>query len=223
MDLMVTLNQLKAETLEKIAKSAKDGDSGLVLHASESLDNIEELIGRLKQLAAEVDTLQAKIKEIGTVRASIVSQFTPKRNSTERTNVKSAREAGRELRAEFINKLASKGINLRPYKGETIFMTKSGKRVGIAVATERQPDRWFLGLPSDSFDHAILLCKRDIGEVVEVRLPSEFFSKHGNKLSQSKGQLKFNVLRRRHMYVVQVPDTEGVDPSNFSKDYSFLN
>jgi hypothetical protein len=94
-----------------------------------------------------------------------------------RTSVKTVRENGREIREVFLKKLLQTGISLQQVKGETIYRAKSGEKVGIAVATERQPDRWFLGLPEGGFDHAVLLCQREGGDVIEIRLPKGFFAK----------------------------------------------
>jgi hypothetical protein len=219
MDAMDTLSQEKVELLEQIAKAAKDGRSDIVLSASEKLGKVEMLINRYKQLVNDIESLQGKAGGSGAIETAKVIQEQP---MIVRTDIKSARENGREIREAFIKKLTGIGIELQQAKGETIYKTRSGEKVGIAVATERQPDRWFLGLPVGGFDHAVLLCKREGGEVIEIRLPKGFFSKYIRDMSQSKGQLKFNVSRRGNAFVVQVPNTDGVNPSTFSSDYSFL-
>ena len=121
----------------------------------------------------------------------------------------------------FLNELAEKGIHLRQMKG-TIYETQSGQRIGIAVATERKPDRWFLGLPLGGFDHAILLCERETGDTVDFWLSKNFFDDYGNNMSHSGDQMKFNIARRGSGYVILVPGTSGVSSSTFRKDYMLL-
>jgi len=219
MNAMDTLDKEKVELLVQIAKAAKEGRSDVVLSASEKLGKVEILINRYNQIVTDIESLQGKAGNSGTIKPAKAIQERP---MIVRTDIKSAREYGREIRETFLKKLTGSGIELQQAKGETIYKTRSGEKVGIAVATERQPDRWFLGLPVGGFDHAVLLCKREGDEVIEIRLPKAFFSKYGNDMSQSKGQLKFNVSRRGNVYVVQVPKTDGVNPLTFSSDYSFL-
>ena len=219
MDAMDTLNQEKVVLLEQIAKAAKEGRSDIVLSASEKLGKVEILINRYNQIVNDIESLQGKTENYGAIETVKTVQ---ERAAIVRTDIKSAREYGREIREAFLKKLTGIGIDLQQVKGKTIYKTRSGEKVGIAVATERQPDRWFLGLPVGGFDHAVLLCKREGDEVIEIRLPKAFFSKYGNDMSQSKGQVKFNVSRRGDAYVVQVPKTDGVNPVIFSSDYSFL-
>ena len=122
---------------------------------------------------------------------------------------------------DFLKKAVKNGIHLEHIKG-SIYETQSGYKVGIAVATERKPDRWFLGLLLESFDHAVLLCKPDTGDTVEIFLPKKFFDEYRNKMSRSGGQMKFNVARRGSGYAILVPGTDGVSASKFLGDYSLL-
>jgi len=122
---------------------------------------------------------------------------------------------------DFLKRVSEVGVDLRHVRG-SIYETQSGRKVGIAVATERKPDRWFLGLPLQSFDHAVLLCKRDTGDTFEICLPNNFFDEHGDNMSQSGGQMKFNVARRGNGYAILVPGTDGVSVSKFLGAYSLL-
>ncbi len=222
MDAIGTLSQEKTELLEQISMAAKDGKSEIVLIASEKLRKVEALINRYKQLENEIIALQEK----GGVQ---VDTETAKENQVRhpitpisRPSVKKAREHGKEIREAFLKKLTNGGISLQQVRGETIYRAKSGEKVGIAVATERQPDRWFLGLPAGGFDNAVLLCQKERGDVIEIRLPKEFFATYGSALSESKGQIKFNITRKGNEYVVKIPGTDGVNPAVFTSNYSFL-
>lgn len=222
MDAMNTLHQKKVELMEQIALAAKEGRSDIVLSSSEKLGKVEMLINRYKQIVNDIELLQDAKGDSNAMNTSNIIPKQPIKSTPELINIRSSRESGREIREIFLKKLREIGIELDQIKGETIYKTRSGEKVGIAVATERQPDRWFLGLPIGGFDHAVLLCKREAGELIEIRLPKSFFSKYGKDLSQSKGQLKFNVSRRGNVYVVKVPNKGCINPSTLSSDYSFL-
>jgi hypothetical protein len=222
MDTAAALRQEKTILLDQIAQAAQKGKSDIVLAASEKLGRVESLISRHEQLILEITELHGKKVDAITMEAPKGNQRRPMDNASLHLDAKAPREYGREIREAFLERLTKGGIHLQQAKGVTIYRTKSGQRVGIAVATERQPDRWFLGLPVGGFDHAILLCQRDKGDIIEIQLPKTFFEQYGSRMSRSKGQVKFNIARRGTGYVIKVPRTEGVSVSEFSSDYSFL-
>lgn len=222
MDALADLQSEKKTILSIISKAASEGKSELVLSESEKLEKVEHLISRHSQIILELEALRSG-KSSTPALVNTTNQVTPKKVGELRSSrLASSRELGNKIRKEFLRKLEGENIRLQLIKGKTIYLTKSGKRVGIAVATERQPNRWFLGLPVDGFDHAVLLCQRKNGEVIEVALPEKFFRKYGQNISQSKGQLKFNIVERGSSLLVQVPGTDGVRGTSFSRDFSFL-
>lgn len=221
MGTLAELQNEKGKILSAISKAASEGETDTVLAESEKLQKIENLISRHKQITSELEGLRSGTPQnIQPKTQRIV--LTPVSKSRSVQTVTS-RELGEQIRGEFLRKREAEGIHLQLIKGKTIFRTRSGKRVGLAVATERQPNRWFLGLPSGGFDHAVLLCQRDNGEVIDIPLPDKFFEKYGREMSESKGQLKFNVVNRGSGLLVQVPGTEGINGKTFTSDYSFLS
>ena len=196
--------------LSNISIAAGQGKTGKVIFESEKLEKIEILITKYKRIALEFEELKGcNSKNDGPVTSS---NFHSSAGAVEpsRSSVTDVRARGHRIREKFLDKLMTEGINLRRVRGKTIYQTNSGKLVGIAVATERQPDRWFLGLPENGFDHAVLLCQQESGEVMEIILPDEFFRKHKISLSRSKGQVKFNVIKRSNDIFLQVPNTNGI-------------
>jgi len=218
---VATLDDLQKEKniiLSNISNYASKRETDLVLSESEKLEKIELLINRHGQIVLELEELRGN---------KSISVSTPNAVKTESLGKDTmtlalAREIGKKLREVFLSKLEGEGIHLQLIKGTTIYRTQSGKRVGIASATERQPHRWFLGLPVGGFDHAVLLCQREKGDLVEVSLPENFFMKYGSSMSQSKGQVKFNIVQRGSEVLVLVPNTDGVNATLFSSDHSFL-
>ena len=222
MNVYADLQKEKNKLLSSISLAAREGKAELVLSESGKLEKVELLINRHKQIILELEELRIS-KTILPSLSNLTKQETPKIGIESRlSTIVTARELGVKIRKEFIGKLEGKGIQLQLIRGKTIYRTKAGERVGIAVATERQPNRWFLGLPVKGFDHAVLLCQRKNGEVVDVPLSEKFFAKYGQDMSQSKGQLKFNIVRRNSRLLVLVPGTDGINGTSFSSDYNFL-
>ena len=221
MDALTELQNERNKILSAISRAASEGKTDLVLAESEKLEKIKNLISRHSQIISELEGLRSGNPQIPQqkTRRVIAKPVDESRSKQMLTS----RELGEKIRNEFLSKREAEGIHLQLIKGKTIFRTRSGKRVGLAVATERQPNRWFLGLPAGGFDHAVLLCQRESGEVIDIPLPEKFFEKYGNEMSESKGQLKFNVVNRRSGLLVQVPGIDGINGKSFASDYSFLS
>lgn len=220
MDALKELQNEKNNILSSISKAASEGETDLVLAESNKLEKIKNLIYRHSQIVSELEGLRNGKPQILQQKTRRV--VTGPVNESRSKQMVSSRKIGETIRNEFINKRDAEGIHLQLIKGKTIFRTRSGKRVGLAIATERQPNRWFLGLPAGGFDHAVLLCQRESGAVIDIPLPEKFFDKYGNEMSQSKGQLKFNVVNRGSALLVQVPGTDGINGESFARNYSFL-
>lgn len=215
---METKNRLmneKANLLKQIAESAQRGNSQEVLDAGVRLGKIESLIERYDKLLEDISDLETRDRKMP-------NQVASRQASVDAMDMASGRGIGKGIRMGFLKKSSEKGIHLEHIKG-SIYETRLGHKVGIAVATERNPDRWFLGLPLEGFDHAVLLCRHETGNTVEICLAKNFFDQFGNKMSQSGGQMKFNVARRGSGYVILVPGTDGVSATKFVGDYSFLH
>lgn len=218
MDTLTELQNEKNSILSVISKAANEGKTDLVLAESGKLEKIKNLISRHSQIISELEGLRSGNPQIPQQKTRRI--VTGPVDESRSSQMVSSRELGETIRHEFLSKREAEGIQLQLIKGKTIFRTKSGKRVGLAVATERQPNRWFLGLPDGGFDHAVLLCQRENGEVIDIPLPEKFFEQY--KMSQSKGQLKFNVVNRGSGLLVQIPGTDGINGKSFARDYSFL-
>jgi hypothetical protein len=221
MDAKNQLIHEKTKLLTQIAVAAQRGKSQEVLAIGERLEKVESLIARHEKLLRDIsdlDTLSRKSQPSEDTRDN--SRLVRNKDVRE-LDAASGRGIGRTIRANFLKKVSENNIDLRHIRG-SIYETKSGHKVGIAVATERKPDRWFLGLPIKGFDHAVLLCKPDSEATVEICLPKNFFDEYGTNMSQSGGQIKFNVARRGNRYAILVPGTDGISDSKFLRDYSLL-
>ncbi len=223
MDLIEALRQRKSELMDRIADAARRGESDVVLLASADLERAASFIRRYEHVADEISlflnspTIQdreaGKLEERNSKVSCDIQAGSP-------DEIESGRAYGKKVRNAFLEKLSRlHGIHLRQGKG-VVYRTGSGRRVGIAVATERQPNRWFLGLPIGGFDDAVLLCDRGKETAAEIFLSRSFLEEHA--LSRSKDQIKFNIARRGSTFVVQVPGMDDVNVPD-SMNYSVLS
>lgn len=215
MDAKEQLMREKAILLGRIAESAQRGESQEVITAGEKLSKIEDLIKKYEGFLRDISDLNSADPKPETVRKI---RFAPKPSNN--LEVVPGRGIGKEIRMDFLRKVYEQGIRLQQTRG-SIYETTSGRKVGVAVATERKPDRWFLGLPV-GLDQAVLLCKHENGDVTVVCLPKDFLAEYSDKMSKSGGQIKFNVTRRGSGYSLLVPGTDGINVSRFVGDYSQL-
>ena len=217
MDAKKQLLQKKTKLLNQIAEFAQRGKSQEVLAAGERLNRVESLIDRYEKLLRDISDLNTDPLQ----NTRVDSRDRRVKNLKRLNVVASGRGIGKTIRKDFLQKVSEEGIYLENIRG-SIYQAQSGHKVGIAVATERKPDRWFLGLPLKGFDDAVLLCKPDSGDTIEICLPNNFFDEYGDKMSESSGQMKFNVARRGSGYAILVPGTDGISVSKFLGDYSLL-
>jgi len=217
MDPKEQLNKKKDNILNQIAEFAKRGESQKVLAAGEKLNQVEKLIERYEKLVQDISNFD---KEPPQKTEAIINNWGA--SAPIKTNIVTVgRGIGKTARMAFLEKAYENGIHLQNIRG-SIYQAESGRRVGIAVATERKANRWFLGLPQDRFEDVVLLCKPDSGETIEIILPQFFFSEHGDRMSKSSGQVKFNVARRGNVYVLLVPETDGISLSEYIGNFSLL-
>lgn len=215
MDAKDQLVSEKGLLLRQIAEFAQRGQSHEVLAAGEKLHKVEKLIERYERLLYDISDLNsADAKQVPARKVDVEAR--PSSN----LSVVPGRGIGKKIRMDFLRTVSQEGIHLEQVKG-SVYGTQSGRKVGVAVATERKPDRWFLGLPI-GLDQAVLLCQSENGDVAAVCLPKDFFAEYSDKMSKSGGQIKFNVTRRGSGYSLLVPGTDGINVSRFVGDYSRL-
>lgn len=217
MDIIAELMKTKTNIMKEIQDSAQSGDSQVVLAGGRKLEEIENLLHRANKLMIEVETV-LQSRELAEQPTNIPSQMSS--TSTARLNGMSSRQKGATRRNEFVQRVVAAGLGIRKQKG-TIYIKPSGERVGIAFASERSADRWFLGLKEGAFDSAILLCE-DGDQLRELWVTQAILSKTGQSLSRSGGQMKFNVIRSGPRLTLQVPGEGQVAVDELRGEYKIL-
>jgi hypothetical protein len=213
MDTMATLRTIRSGLFGKIGKAAQSGDSRALRILQSSLETTEKLIREEEEIMRQVDAL---LREPTT---HVVAK--PKLAGNDEPHL-SKREYGRRRRLRFVNEAAIQGIRLEKV-ASTIYVKPDGTRVGIASATEsKKGGTWFLDLPKDGFDHAVLLCELN-GEEMHFSLPKAFIDKYGHALSQVKDRIKFNVCKSDGAYMLSVPGHGLIGVGAYCNNYFGLD
>jgi hypothetical protein len=198
MSLSQELKKYQSSLLSRIGKAASASDTRTLFTLNEELRATASLLSRMEQVEDEARALLGG----GAARQNGVTS--PQPTKLVNTASVAGRGHGVKIRGDFLQRAATSGLVLRPYNG-AIYSSSSGQRIGIAVATERKPDRWFLGLTDGEFDAAVLVCESASGQAMDICLPKKFFAQYGRYLSRSGGQIKFNVARRKGHILLKVP------------------
>jgi hypothetical protein len=214
-DGLTLLSSRRSNLLEDIKSKASSGDSPALLTLSEQLRRVDQLIASQVRWAADVERFLS-----GSVTDEHADKSRPSSilETPSLTRV-SGRGHGVAIRKEFLEKAAKHGLQLLPFRG-AIYKSESGTRIGVAVATERQPNRWFLGLTQDLFDSAALLCQATSGNTVAVCLPRAFVNTH--QFSRAGGQVKFNVVLKEDRFFLTIPNLGTVSVDHFVEAISEL-
>lgn len=165
------------EALADAKTAAEVGDTTALANATRRAEKAQTLAAQVKKLELEVERLRAPEPQQARTNGSIVGEL-------------SAKAHGEQRRRRWV---AEHAPSLKHEKGQ-IYRGESGARVGIAFATERQPNKWFLGLPAESFDEAVLLCETEEGDLDAFLLDERFLHEYGALLTRSGAGVKFNPL-----------------------------
>jgi len=212
-NLLERLNERRKRILQMIRNVAdeadEESDTGKLVELTEGLRATEQLIGRLKSDLADAESLLNSEDPITTTNR----KSAPLPESVYARERVAGRGYGSAIRSDFLLRAEKRGIRFAPVKGS--IYSAAGKTVGIAVATERQLNRWFLGLPEGAFKAAVLLCQTKSGRTLEICLPEAFFERYGRQLSRSTGQIKFNVVNRSGNIFLTIPEMTPVDVDRY--------
>ncbi len=232
MSLENRIQHLKKFALEKVEGAAKKSDTQNVILNSRMVEEIERLSNILADIHVKVDSLEKKIKNppdsaSDNLLSQDSEQFIPRLDSLARSSSlskyikESPRVRGETKRREFVDSVKEAGINLIHQRG-ALYVTDHDGLVGIAYASERQPNRWFLGLPDNDYAALVLICETDRSDLLNFILPSDFFHKYRDSFSFVKGQIKFNIVCRGNDYTMIIPNSGNIRINQFLNNYNAL-
>jgi len=216
MQALARLLEHQGKVLRDIEVAARERDAAAVLALQRKLETLASLIRRQE----EIDRTVA-VFERGLAAGPDTPVTTTEGPACDDDREVSAKERGRKHRDDFVRTLSNKGVVLHRLKG-AVFRLPRGTRVGVAYGRESRNDKWFLGLPEDGFDQAVLLCEGRSGRVIHFSLTKEFMDEHGDALSRREGQVKFNVFSRGGEFFLHLPKRGPVTIEPFRDNFSGL-
>lgn len=218
MDLNSRISHLKNFALKQIEESAKKGDTASIFSNAAKVEELERLEKKFNELVIALDKVEKSADSFLTADTSfsqllnnpdaVKQQLTPK-------------ETGRIRRKEFIQELHKLGIQL-DRTDECVYKTRTNEIVGIAYASERRPNKWFLGLPIKSYHAIILLCEKKNGTILKFILPGEFLNGKKEYISNDDGNFKYNIAFRNEEFHIRIPKVGKVNVSKFLNNYASI-
>lgn len=203
MSLRDEITHLRESILQRVERAARTGSARDVVDSSRLLEATEELLGSYNSVESRLQEIKSKVN--GTQATETIPQIPP---SPTRLGAKAK---GKQRRQAFLADAESRGIAMTQLKGVCYHSSKHCRCVGIASASEndKYPNRWLLGLPSDSYDGFVLLCEDRTGQVHRFIAGIDFSRAVLPKLSRdNSGQIKFHVTCAGGSFYLHVPGSE---------------
>lgn len=149
--------------------------------------------------------------------------------SYEKTTGSGIRESYNRHRDNYIAELHQGGIVIN-HVGNVWSKTGSGIWVAMPMATERVPNRWFLGIREDDILERnsrgevtiVLLCVTEGDDMLDFVLPPLIVKGLLPKLSRSADGLKFNLKKTRTRYLLTLPKYSPVDLTEYRGKWTCL-
>ena len=196
MDIINKMLSLKETIKTKIELALKNDNTETIVAAAKDLDLLE----RLEKQYREIETAIISLDQKGSF------------NMDNYRNIKLSNiKIGEEERKVFIQEAKKRNIILSKEKGQ-LYRDKLGGLVGIAYASERASDRWWLGLPNTKYHNIVFICKNDRSERTYFILHYTFCAKYQDKFGTDKKakQIKFNISLKNGIYTLIIPDSEPI-------------
>lgn len=206
--------------MKVLKKSVEVGDIHTIVVQTKIVEDVEYMLNRYIDLENSLKQLENRIKSFQTNKALPTKSFSRQpSDSLNQENPLSYREIGALKRREFVRDIKNiYDITLLESKG-AIFSTENGLVVGIAYASERQQNRWFLGLPDSNYHAFVLLCETKLGQMRRFILPSDFYQRVRNHLTVKNNQLKLNVSKKVNSYYLSVPNMGNLEIFDYLENY----
>jgi len=187
MDRIEDLTSARKDAERRIRTALDNGHMEEVLRLAAAAREYDNALQLLREAAKRI----AGKDDVGSSADQPVKGGTPD-SQAKSPSLISKNERGRLRRAEYIQKLRANGIRLYHTKGR-IYETPSGRRVGIAYASEVVPQKWWMGLLDEPYDVVVLLCESRSGEVIDFVLPPTFVRKVWPLFSRNGKQREMHV------------------------------
>ena len=214
MNTQTELADIRSRLLDQLSSAASKRDFATVAALSVLAKECETLEIEFMSLHRRVEAAKSTLSDF---------QFgsTPSQKLTYSAGpTTSAKAAAAQARNAWVAGLRAQGISLHGHRRK--FQTARGRSVAVAFANERSENRWFLGLPDEPTEVAVLLCKSCAGELHDIVLPILHLREVWRALGKSQNEVKFNVKKDTNRFLLHVPGNESSDVTRYVGNYESL-
>lgn len=219
MNLRAEYEAVREELLSAVQSSAKIGDTRAVAALARVMEDVDRAIEEVARLARALPSLRERLRDPMDLHIA-----GPEQSDGYDTTLMESR-VGRKAYGERKRRRFANIHGLDRDRGVS-YWTAARRSVGIATATERIPNRWFLGLPDQKFDSVVLICEHD-GRDLEFVLPTECVERIWPRLSREErnGHVKFHVERPEGLigqFELRILGGEAVDVTPYLGNFEPL-
>jgi hypothetical protein len=217
------LQKLTKQLQEQITAAGQQGENAKIFTLAERLRRADALVQQYVAIRQGTDEL-TRPQDAGSHENTNQLLLRHLARNGSHPSEEHPKTRGKRLRTDWIVKYGKTLKHLH----RTLYQNSKGELVGIACATEKRgtngPEgRWWLGLPRDQFQSAVLLCEKSDGNVHAICLPRDFIDEHRSRFSKSSsGQEQFTVLRNATKWYLQVPTAGTVEMSLYVDNPSMV-
>lgn len=197
MDLGTRIERLKEKEMRKVEQAASQGDVAALVSHTRRVEKLDSLETQYKEIERTVNAIQ---------NGSNADACSPTLREM------SAKAKGDIRREEFVDAIQKQGYEINHYKKHVLYTIAPDKIIGIAYASEVQPNKWWLGLPVENYHAFVLLCENEQGLVNRFIFPKTFYNEHRSKFSRDQDgkQLKFNIMLQNGRYALKIPSHRDI-------------
>lgn len=199
-------------------RAAKAGDMLRLAEVGGHAKEYEAVQAAYKALELRVNVLADKLQESKSSKKSEPTTEPVKEVAVPSEPI-SRKERGSRERGEWVRRMYGQGITMTGHRKR--YQLPGGQNVGIAFANQVN-GRWFLGLPDEPTDIAVLLCRSEDGQLYDFVLPTPTVREVWTGLSRNADNVKLSIAPSGDRFILKPPRKEAIDISAFVGRYESL-
>ena len=214
MNTQAELQYIQSLLFEQISSAASNRDVAKVAELSGLAKECEKIEVELTSLNRRVEAVKGSLECPRSTSMTFAKFFSSLEDATP-----SGREVGKQARSEWIAGLPH-GISLNRHGKQ--YQTARGQSVAVAFSNEIPNNRWFLDLPEEPPEVAVLLCKSLAGEFHDIVLPISDLRKEWDDLTRHNKRVKFNVKKDARRFLLFITGKKPLDVTRYVSNYAPL-
>lgn len=208
MDMVGRILLLKKVKKNDIEAALKNNRTDILKMAVNDLERLEQLERQYNEITTAVSSFEKKSHD---------------NNDEFRDIYKSPKQIGKHERMMFIKEASKRGKILTEERGP-LCRNISGGLIGIAYASERNPNRWFLGLPKKAYHNIVFICKSSTEKTIYFILPRNFYEIYQSEfqIDNKQTQFKFNISLKKNGRYILATKSKTVEINNYIDKFDNL-